>query len=191
MNIGIFSGSFNPIHVGHLILGNYMSEFADVDEVWYLVSPHNPLKENKTLLDENERLEMVKKALEPYPKLKARDFEFSLSRPSFTINTLAKLQEAYPEHEFTLIIGADNWADFDKWRDPEKIIETYDIKIYPRLGSSISIPPRLRKKVETIDSPIIEISSTFIRSSIAEGKNVKSFLPPDVYEYIVERGFYR
>lgn len=191
MNIGIFSGSFNPIHMGHLILANYIAEFTEIDEVWFLVSPQNPLKKEAGLLDENLRYEMAKLALEGYPKMKACDFEFSLPRPSYTIHTLEKLSEAYPQHDFTLIIGADNWAKFEYWKDHNVILENYPIRVYPRLGYRIAIPSKQRSKVEALESPIIEISSTFIRESIAGGKQVKAFLPEKVFEFIEQYQLYK
>lgn len=191
MNIGIFSGSFNPIHIGHLILANYIVEFTDIDEVWFLVSPRNPLKQQSELLDEGRRLEMVELALEEYPKMKASDFEFSLPRPSYTVHTLDRLKEAYPQHAFNLIIGSDNWFVFENWKNYEQIIENYAIKIYPRLGHRISIQPRQRKSVEALDAPVVEISSTFIRGSIAEGKDIKAFLPEGIYEYINNNDLYK
>lgn len=191
MNIGIFSGSFNPIHIGHLILANYIVEFTDIDEVWFLVSPRNPLKQQSELLDEGRRLEMVELALEEYPKMKASDFEFSLPRPSYTVHTLDRLKEAYPQHAFNLIIGSDNWFVFENWKNYEQIIENYAIKIYPRLGHRISIQPRQRKSVEALDAPVVEISSTFIRESIAEGKDIKAFLPEGIYEYINNNDLYK
>lgn len=191
MNIGIFSGSFNPVHIGHLILANYIVEYSDIDEVWFVVSPHNPLKEIDKLSDENIRLEMVNRALAGYPKLKACDFEFSLPRPSYTITTLEALQKKYPEHDFTLIIGADNWSTFENWMEHDVILEKFPIMVYPRLGYRISIPNKLKTKVEAVDTPIIEISSTFIREALKAGKNIKSFLPEGVYEYIVENSLYK
>lgn len=191
MNIGVFSGSFDPVHIGHLILASYIVEFTDIDEVWFLVSPHNPLKKEKDLLDETNRFSMVEMALEEYPKLRVSDFEFSMPRPSYTINTLDALKLAYPEHRFSLIIGADNWMVFDKWKDYDKILENFGLKIYPRLDSRITIPPKLRNTVEALDSPVIDISSTFIRESIANNKDMKAFLPQKVYDFIVEKGFYK
>ncbi len=191
MNIGIFSGSFNPVHIGHLILANYIVEYSDIDEVWFVVSPHNPLKEIDKLSDENIRLEMVNRALAGYPKLKACDFEFSLPRPSYTITTLEALKKKYPEHDFTLIIGADNWSTFENWMEHDVILEKFPIIVYPRLGYHISIPNKLKTKVEAVDTPIIEISSTFIREALKTGKNIKSFLPEGVYEYIVENSLYK
>lgn len=191
MNIGIFSGSFNPIHVGHVILANYIVEFTEIDEIWFLVSPQNPLKSAEELSDQGSRLEMTKLALQKYAKFKVSDFEFSMPKPSYTIDTLRALREKYPEDTFSLIIGADNWNVFESWREYDKIWEEFALKVYPRLGSRITIPNKLKHKVEALDSPIVEMSSTFIRESIAEGKNVSAFLPEGVYEYIVEKGLYK
>lgn len=191
MNIAVFSGSFNPIHIGHLILGNYLTEFTDIDEVWYVVTPHNPLKEQTDLLNEEERFKMVELALLDYPKLIASDFEFSLSKPSYTINTLNALRETFSQHRFSLLIGADNWITFDKWKDYQSIIKNYDIYVYPRLGSNILLSEEGQNHIKLLDSPIVEISSTFIRKSISDNKNIRAFLPDKVYEYIVDRGLYK
>ncbi len=191
MNIGIFSGSFNPIHIGHVILANYIVEFTEIDEVWFIVSPHNPLKSQNELSDEHTRLEMVNIALKDYMKLKASDFEFSLPRPSYTIDTLKALNKAYPQHDFTLIIGADNWNIFENWKESNSILDNYKLKVYPRLGSRISIPNKLKNRVEALDSPIVEISSTFIRESLSGDKDVRAFLPAGVYDYIIENKLYR
>lgn len=190
-NIGVFSGSFNPIHIGHVILANYIVEFTEIDEVWFLVSPQNPLKETVGLLDEKERFAMVEMALEGYPNLKASDFEISLPRPSYTIHTLEALEKAYPANIFTLIIGADNWSNFDKWKDYDKMMQEYPIKVYPRIGYRIAIPTKLRNKVEALDSPVIEISSTFVRESLVARKDIRSFLPDGVYQYIENNKLYR
>jgi nicotinate-nucleotide adenylyltransferase len=191
MNIGIFSGSFNPIHIGHVILANYIVEFTEIDEVWFIVSPHNPLKSQNELSDEHTRLEMVNIALKDYTKLKASDFEFSLPRPSYTIDTLKALNKAYPQHDFTLIIGADNWNIFENWKESNSILDNYKLKVYLRLGSRISIPNKLKNRVEALDSPIVEISSTFIRESLSGDKDIRAFLPEGVYEYIIENKLYR
>lgn len=190
MNIGVFSGSFNPVHVGHLILANYIVEYTEIEEVWFVVSPHNPLKSLTELSDEHIRLEMVEVALEKYSRLKACDFEFSLPKPSYTINTLDALRNKYTEHDFTLIIGADNWSDFDNWKEHDKIVENYKLKVYPRLGERISIPKKAKAMVEALDSPIVEVSSTFIRDGIAQGKDMRAFLPEGVYEYIIKNRLY-
>ncbi len=190
MKIGIFSGSFNPIHVGHLVLANYITEFTEVDEIWFLVTPQNPLKENSELIDEDLRLEMTRLALEAYPNFKCSDFEFTLPRPSYTVNTLNALSEKYPEHEFYLIIGADNWDTFHQWKDYKSILDKHHIYVYPRLDAKLTISKGLRSSVEALESPIIEISSTFIRDSIAEGKNMKAFLTESVYNYIKDNNLY-
>lgn len=191
MKIGIFSGSFNPIHVGHLILANYITEFTEINAIWFLVTPQNPLKENSELLDEDVRLQMTRLALESYPQFECSDFEFSLPRPSYTINTLDALSAKYPEHEFFLIIGADNWDTFHQWKDYKSILDKYHIYVYPRLDAKLTIAKGLRNSVEALESPIIEVSSTFIRDCIAEGKDMKAFLPEPVYNYIVEKKLYR
>lgn len=191
MNIAIFSGSFNPIHTGHLILANYVSQFTSVDEIWFLTSPCNPFKEDDFLLDENIRYEMVQLALQDYPRFRASNFEFTLPKPSYTIHTLVALKAAYPGHTFSLVIGSDNWTEFEKWRNYDKILENFNIKIYPRLGYRIFIPTRYKNRVEALDAPIVEISSTFIRDSISEGKDMKAFLPETVYRFISDKGLYK
>lgn len=191
MKVGIFSGSFNPIHIGHLVLANYITEFSDIEEVWFLVTPQNPLKDNSTLADELLRLEMAQLAVRDYPKLKVSDFEFSLPKPSYTINTLDLLKETYPDNDFCLIIGADNWEFFDRWKDYEAILEAYKIYVYPRFGYRVSVQNKLKKTVEVLDSPIVEISSTFIRESIKEGKSIRAFLPDVVYQYITKKSLYQ
>ena len=177
---GIFGGSFNPIHIGHLALANYLCEYSELDEIWFLVSPHNPLKEQTDLWDDNLRLELVKLAIADYPKFHASDFEFHLPRPSYTINTLDALQTAYPAREFTLIIGADNWEIFPRWYKAEEILAKYRIMIYPRSGYDIArqtLPP----SVQSVDTPLLEVSSTFIRRALSEGRDVRYFLHPAVY----------
>lgn len=191
MNIGIFSGSFNPIHIGHLILANYITEFSDIDEVWFLVTPQNPSKKTEDLLPENLRLEMTKLAIRDFPKLKASDIEFKLSKPSYTVNTLKVLEDQYPDCTFCLIIGADNWEAFERWKDYEEILEQYKIYVYPRFGYSVATPAKYKKKVEVLDSPIVEVSSTFIRKALAERKNMRAFLPKSVYDYILEKQLYQ
>lgn len=176
---GIFGGSFNPVHIGHLALANYLCEYSGLDELWFLVSPHNPLKKQTDLWDDDLRLELVKLAIADYPKFRASDFEFRLPRPSYTIHTLDALQKAYPDRDFTLIIGADNWALFPRWYKAEEILKNYQVMIYPRPGFPID-PSTLPSSVQLVDTPLLEISSTFIREALAEGRDVRYFLHPAV-----------
>ena len=189
LRTGIFGGSFNPIHIGHLALANYLCENGYVDELWFLVSPQNPFKQNQTLLDDSIRLKMVKAAIKGYPHFHASDFEFNLPKPSYTINTLNKLSETYPDRDFYLLIGADNWAAFDRWKSPEEIMSRHHVLVYPRLG--YDIPETLPQNVRAVDSPLIEVSSTFIRKSIAQRKDIRYFLHPAVYEIINNKGLYK
>jgi nicotinate-nucleotide adenylyltransferase len=191
MNIGIFSGTFDPVHVGHVILASYIAEYTDTDEVWFLVSPQSPFKSENELSGEQLRFEMTELALRKYEKLKASDFEFTMTKPSYTINTLRALKEKYPDNNFSLIIGADNWQLFEGWKEHDKILEDFALKVYPRPGSRIVIPNKLRQKVEALDSPMIGISSTFIREGIREGQNMRAFLSDEVYEYIMAKGLYK
>jgi len=190
MKIGLFFGSFNPIHIGHLAIANYIKEFSDLDEIWLVVSPHNPLKNKKTLLNENERLRMVELALQNEDKIKPSDIEFRLPKPSFTVDTLTYLSEKYPKHDFALILGTDNLESFHKWKNYEEILKYYKLYIYPRPGYSLG-NYKNHSNIMQIDAPIMEISSSFIRKSIQEGKNIRYFLPEHVYQYIHEMFFYR
>ena len=186
MDIGIFSGSFNPIHVGHLALANYLCEFGGLDELWFLVTPRNPFKVGQDLLPDALRLELVQLAVEGYPKFRASDFEFHLSQPSYTIHTFDRLKKVYPQHTFHLIIGSDNWHSFSRWYQSERLLAENPILIYPRSGYPVdvsSLPPRVR----LVDSPVLEISSTFIRESIEAGKDVRYFLHPRVYERLMQK----
>lgn len=189
LRTGIFGGSFNPIHIGHLALANYLCENDYIDELWFLVSPQNPFKQNEKLLNDKTRLRMVNAAVSGYGRFRVSDFEFSLPKPSYTINTLNKLSETYPDRDFYLIIGADNWAAFDRWKSPEEIISKHHVLVYPRLG--YDIPEMLPQNVRAVDSPLIEVSSTFIRESISQGKDVRYFLHPAVYEIIEKESLYR
>lgn len=189
--IGIFSGSFNPIHIGHVILSNYITEFTYIDEIWFVVTPHNPLKNIKGLADENTRLQMCEIAVENMQNLKVSDIEFSMPKPSYTIDTLDRLKKDYPELEFTLIVGADNWSSFNLWKNYERIIGENKILVYPRLGEQIIIDKQYSNSVKNCRAPIIEVSSTFIRESLRNGKNIFSFLPKGVYEYIATHKLYQ
>lgn len=187
---GLFGGTFNPIHLGHLALANYLCEENWVDELWFLITPQNPFKQQQNLLDNHLRLKMVEKAISGYPRFKASDFEFTLPRPSYTITTLNKLSEAYPDREFILIIGADNWTAFNQWKNPEEILQKYRILVYPRPGYFLETA-RLPEHVEVVNTPLLEISSTFIRKSIASGKDIRYFLHPTVHQFIKEQHLYQ
>jgi nicotinate-nucleotide adenylyltransferase len=189
-SIGIFGGSFNPIHKGHVALVRQLLRRAQLDEVWFLVSPQNPLKPQSSLLDDNMRLEMALLALKDEPRLVASDYEFHLPRPSYTWNTLQHLSQDYPQHRFTLLIGADNWQLFGQWRNSSEIIENYPIVIYPRDGYPVdeaSLPPNVR----LVNTRLYNMSSTLIRQLITDGRGVRRYLHPDVISYIESNHLYK
>lgn len=190
--IGLFFGSFNPIHIGHLIIANHIVEHTDTDEVWFIVTPHNPHKKKSSLLSDFQRLTMVRLAIENYPKLKDSNIEFNLPQPNYTINTLTVLQEKYPDNQFILLMGEDNLASLPKWKNFEAILEYYNIYVYPRLHQK-TIPGFLKNhpSVKLINAPIIELSATQIRKNIKENKNVRPMLPPEVFKYLDEMNFYK
>jgi nicotinate-nucleotide adenylyltransferase len=190
MKIGLFFGSFNPIHVGHLIIANYMANYTDLEKVWLVVSPHNPLKQKSSLLADNHRMALVRIATEENNKLKASDIEFKLAQPSYTIHTLLHLQEKYPQHRFALIMGSDNLVSLHKWKNYEEILKNYELYIYPRPGFDPAHALQ-HPNVKLVNAPLMEISSTFIRSAIAEKKEVRYMLPDKVYEYVKEMNFYK
>lgn len=185
LKTGIFSGSFNPVHIGHLALANYLCEFEGMDEVWFVVTPHNPLKEREELMDDNLRLEMVRIAIDGYPRFCVSDIEFHLPRPSYTVNTLHALSLAYPERSFYFIMGADNWENISRWKDSEVLLHQYSFLVYPRRGHVVSIPESY-SNVRAVHAPLIEISSTFIRHAIREGKDIRFILPAGIYNRCVE-----
>lgn len=186
LQIGIFSGSFNPIHVGHLALANYLCEYEGLDEVWFLVTPRNPLKQGQEMMDDDFRLHLVKLAVEGYSKFSTSDFEFHLPKPSYTVFTMEKLREAYPHYTFHLIIGSDNWQLFSRWYQWERILAENRLIIYPRAGYPVN-ETTLPEQVKLSSAPTFEISSTFIRRSLAEGKDVRYFLHPAVYEALMRQ----
>lgn len=191
MKTGLFFGSFNPIHIGHLAIANYMLEFTDLSQLWFVVSPHNPLKEKSTLLDDRQRLEMVRLALGDDQRFRVSDIEFKLPRPSYTIDTLAYLEEKFPEREFALIMGSDNLKTIHKWKNIENILTNYQIFVYPRPDYSADEKPlKVPNKITITRAPLMEISSVFIRKAIKDGKDVQYFLPEKVYKYICEMHFY-
>lgn len=186
---GLFCGSFNPVHIGHMAIAGFMAEFTDLDEVWFVVSPQNPLKKKESLLDDHHRLAMVNIAIEDDTRFRSSGIEFKLPRPSYTINTLAALQEKYPNRQFALIMGSDNLQTFNKWRNYEKILEEHKLYIYPRPGSDGGAF-RTHPSVIWTEAPLMDISSTFIRKAIAGKKDVRYMLQPAVYNYIKEMHFY-
>jgi|TARA_B100000949_G_C14245445_1_gene435596 nicotinate-nucleotide adenylyltransferase len=191
-NIGLYFGTFNPIHIGHLAIANHMAEFSELDEIWLVVTPHNPFKKKSTLLDNHHRLEMVRLATEHYPKLKPSTVEFDLPQPNYTVNTLAVLEEKYPDYMFNLIMGEDNLKSLHKWKNYDVILERYGIFVYPRISEGV-IEHQFKDhpKITKVKAPIMEISSTFIRSSIADKKNIRPLLPEHVWSYADEMNFYR
>ncbi|MBC7556432.1 MAG: nicotinate-nucleotide adenylyltransferase [Chryseobacterium sp.] len=190
--IGLFFGSFNPIHVGHLILANYILENTDMAELWFVVSPQNPFKEKKSLLKDYHRLNMVQLAVENYPKMRVSNVEFSLPKPSYTTHTLAYLKEKYPKYSFSLIMGEDNLKSLPKWKNFESLIKNHQIIVYPRIATEkIEKLTFSQENIHRISAPIIELSATEIRDMIKEGKNVRPMLPPEVFDFIDGSNFYK
>jgi nicotinate-nucleotide adenylyltransferase len=186
---GLFFGSFNPIHIGHLAIANYMLEYTDLDEVWFIISPHNPLKEKETLLADLHRYALVRIATESYPRFNASNFEFSLPQPSYTIDTLVRLEEKYPDRKFVLIAGTDIFPTFHKWKNYEELLSHYHLYVYPRPGYDLGTYQG-HPSIHLFDAPLMEISSSFIRDAISSGKDIRFYLPEKVYEYILEMHFY-
>jgi len=192
MKVGLYFGSFNPIHIGHLVIANHMVEHSDLDKIWFVVTPHNPFKKKSSLLDNYQRLEMVYRATKDYDTLSPSDIEFNLPQPNYTINTLVYLEEKFPDYEFCLIMGEDNLKSFHKWKNYELILKNHDIYVYPRLSEGkVETQFDAHKKIHHVNAPIMELSSTFIRNSIKEEKNVKPMLPEHVWEYLDEMNFYK
>lgn len=204
MNVGLYFGTFNPIHVGHMVIANYMSEHTGLDQVWFVVTPQNPLKNKKSLLQDSHRLALVREAVDESPNLKASDIEFGLSKPNYTTNTLAHLIEKYPKHTFSLIMGEDNLRNFHKWRNYEHILKEHQIFVYPRVltlqeqseGTTMnnSQIEKLKKEKNVVyceGAPVMKISASFIRQAIKEGKDVRFLLTEPVHKYVEEMHFYK
>lgn len=190
MKVGLFFGTFNPIHVGHLIIANYMAEITDLDQVWFVISPQNPLKKKKHILDEHARLELINLAIEGNDQLRVSDVEFDMSRPSYSIDTLGKLSELHPDHEFVLIMGSDNLSQLPEWRDYKKILDQYQVYVYKRQGYK-NHPLLKDPNVKSFNVLLLQISSSYIRRALKEGRTVKFFLPDRVYEHIQKKGHYK
>lgn len=189
MQIGLFFGSFNPIHTGHLVIANYMANYTELDQVWLVVSPHNPLKQKGDLINTYDRLEMARLATEHAGNIKVCDIELKLPQPSYTIDTLTHLKEKYPSYQFTLIMGADNLQSLKKWKNYELILQDYSIYVYPRPGYE-QLELAAHSSVTLTQTPLMEISATFIRKSILAGKNVQFFLPDPVINFIESKSLY-
>lgn len=190
MKIGLFFGSFNPVHNGHLIIANYLCQTTDLDKVWLVVSPQNPLKDKESLLSEYDRLHLINLAIADNPNLQASSIEFKLPRPSYTIDTLTYLTEKYPQHQFCLIMGSDNLVTLHKWKNYQQILERYPLYVYNRRGT-VSNPYPGNPNIQLLDFPFLDISATFIRQNLKKGLNMQYFLPDPVWKYVDEMGLYR
>ncbi len=191
MKIGLFFGTYNPVHIGHMVISNYMVEFTDMDQLWMVVTPQNPFKQKESMLADYDRLHLVNLAIGDDVRIKASDIEFKLPQPNFTANSLVYLKEKFPMHEFALIMGADNLNSFHKWKNHEEILNNHEIYVYPRLESNDGGELRKHFKVTYAEAPIMKISSSFIRQAISEGKKVNHYMPTKVAEYIEEMNFYK
>ncbi len=191
--IGLYFGTFNPIHIGHMVIANHMVEFSDLDEVWFVVTPQSPFKTKKTLLDNHHRYQMVFEATKEFPKLKPSKIEFDLPQPNYTVHTLVHLEEKYShKYQFCLIMGEDNLKGFHKWKNYKTILENYDLYVYPRISEGeVEHQFKDHPKIHSVAAPIMEVSSTFIRSNHKAGKNIRTMLPENVWQYLDEMNFYR
>jgi len=195
VRIGLYFGSFNPVHIGHLAIAGYMTEFSGLDQLWFVVSPHNPLKKKDTLLADHHRYYMVQLAIGDNDRLKASDIEFKLPVPSYTIDTLTYLREKYPDNKFCLVMGEDNLYTLHKWKNINALIENHPVYVYPRSEALKPSAPILTQllsgaEIHKVNAPLMNISGTFIREGIKKGKDMSYFLPPPVWKYIEEMHFY-
>jgi nicotinate-nucleotide adenylyltransferase len=189
MKIGLYFGSFNPIHHGHLIIANYALQQSDLDQAWFVVSPQNPLKESASLLNEYHRLYLISEAIEGEKALKVSDIEFKLPRPSYTIDTLTYLHEKYPQHQFVVIMGSDGFQNLQKWKNYQNILLNYELYVYKRAGFEIAAShPQARIRV--MDAPLLQISSTYIRKNVRQGRSIRYLVPEKVREEIERNGYY-
>lgn len=190
MKIGLYFGTFNPIHIGHLAIANYMLEFGEIDQLWFVISPQSPFKQKLSMLDDYQRLELVNRAIEGDQRMKASSIEFKLPKPSYTIDTLTYLQEEFPMHQFSILMGSDNLKFFRKWKNYELILENYQVLVYPRPGFD-SKSFMKHRNIQLVDAPIMDISATFIRGAIKAGKDIRHFIPEKAWQYIAEMNFYK
>jgi nicotinate-nucleotide adenylyltransferase len=189
MKIGLYFGSFNPIHIGHLIIANHVLNESGMDEIWFVVSPHNPFKESSSLLNENHRLHLVRLAIEHQPKFRASSIEFQLPRPSYTSDTMIHLTEKYPTHQFSIIVGGDSFQNIKKWKNADVLLKNYDLLVYERPG--FPIDSSLSDRFQILKAPLLEISSTMIRELIKEKKSIQYLVPDEVRQDILANGYYR
>jgi nicotinate-nucleotide adenylyltransferase len=190
MKVGLYFGSFNPIHIGHLIIGSYVANYTDVDQVWFVVSPQNPLKQSSTLLNEYHRLYLTQISIENDDQLKCTDIEFKMPRPSYTIDTLTYLQEKYPKNTFSVIMGSDSFQNLHRWKNYEKILSQYSIYVYSRPGFEVKNIDHAAN-IKFLKAPLLDISSTGIRKAIKEGKSIRYLVTDKVREEIERNGYYR
>lgn len=195
MKTGLYFGSFNPIHIGHMAIANYIVEYSDLDEIWFVVSPHNPLKKKSTLLNDHHRIRLVEIAIEKEDRFRVSDIETKLPKPSYTIDTLTYLVEKFPSFDFSLIMGGDNLLSLHKWKNAVQLVKRFPLYVYPRKETDIQNIPELNEilslaDITVVNAPLIEISGTFIRESIKLKKDIRHFLPPGVWQYIIEMHFF-
>ena len=192
MNIGLYFGTFNPIHIGHLVIANHMVEHSNLDEIWMVVTPHNPFKKKNTLLENHHRLELVYRATEDFDKIKPSDIEFKLPQPNYTVTTLAYISEKHPIKNFSLIMGEDNLNSFHKWKNYDTILENHHIYVYPRIAEGkVAHQFENHPKITKVNAPVMQIASTNIREDIKNNKNVLPLLPKKAWQYIDEMNFYK
>lgn len=191
-SIGLFFGTFNPIHIGHLVLANYFAEHTEFEEIWLVVTPQNPFKTKQDILANDHRFEMVKRATEAYPKLHPCSVEFEMPTPNYTIDTLLELSKKYPRNKFSLIMGMDNLASFPKWKGYTRILDDYGLWVYPRKTHKM-VPDFLKNhpQITVVAAPEIEIASSEIRKQIQNQKNIRPLLPAESWQYLIEMNFYR